>query len=185
MHPAKKTLNSGATKGFSLVETIVAIFILMIAITGPLSIAYQSIKYARFAGDRAVATLLAQDAMEYIIAKKNYNIESGADWMADLDPQSGQKPCRQDELGCTIDTTTSLSAPGIDKCLGTGCPPLKHNGQSYVYSSGNDTFYTRTIYIETPASNPDERIIRVVVDYSSGIFTNTYEIRLNVFRSNV
>ena len=68
-------------KGFTLVETLIAIFILLLAITGPLSVAYQSMTYVRFASDRAIATMLAQDAMEYIIAKKNFNIASGENWM--------------------------------------------------------------------------------------------------------
>ena len=173
-------------RGFTLVETLIAIFILLLAITGPMSVAYQSVKFVRLAADRSVATQLAQDAMEYIVAKKNFNIASGDDWMNDLYPAKCKSGGASDK-GCTIDTSFQLDdVNAVQKCTGpNGCPPLQHNGDYYGYNGGADTKFTRTITIEAPSNNLNERIIKVEVEYSSGIFKNSYELRLNVFESNV
>jgi prepilin-type N-terminal cleavage/methylation domain-containing protein len=62
------------SKGFTLVETLVAIGILSMAIAPALYTAYQSIIAVNFARDQMTASYLAQDAMDYLIAKKNQNI---------------------------------------------------------------------------------------------------------------
>lgn len=172
-------------RGFTLVETLVAIFIVLIAITGPMTVAYQSIKFVRFAADRSVATMLAQDVLEYIVAKKNFNIATyGKDaWMRDLD--ESPYVCKQTPIGCTIDTSKPLDAVLIDTCTGA-CPRLSHNGDYYGYNNGGDeTKYTRTVYIEENPDNADERIVWVEVDYTSGVFSDTYKMRLNIFKNNI
>ncbi len=62
------------SKGFTLVETLVAIAILSMAIAPALYTAHQSIVAVNLARDQMIASYLAQDAMDYLIAKKNQNI---------------------------------------------------------------------------------------------------------------
>jgi prepilin-type N-terminal cleavage/methylation domain-containing protein len=61
-------------QGFTLVETLIAVAILALALVPPTYTAYQSVISANFAKDQMIANYLAQDAMDYIIAKKNQNI---------------------------------------------------------------------------------------------------------------
>lgn len=53
-------------KGFTLIETFIAISILMIVIVGPLTISQRSLASAKYARDRISAYYLAEDAIEYI-----------------------------------------------------------------------------------------------------------------------
>jgi prepilin-type N-terminal cleavage/methylation domain-containing protein len=53
-------------KGFTLIETLVAITILMISIAGPLTIAQKSLTAATIAKDQVIASFLAQEMIEQI-----------------------------------------------------------------------------------------------------------------------
>lgn len=59
-------------KGFTIIETLVAITILMIAVAGPLTIAQKSLMASIYARDQIVASYLAQEVMEeYKNSKKS------------------------------------------------------------------------------------------------------------------
>jgi Tfp pilus assembly protein PilV len=53
--------------GFTIVETLVAITILMIAIAGPLTIAQKGLTASTYARDQMIASFLAQDGLEYAV----------------------------------------------------------------------------------------------------------------------
>ncbi len=84
-------------KGFTIVETLVAVTILMIAIAGPLSVASRGLSASIYARDQMTATFLAQESMEIIKNTRDNTIARvGADrWMDDLvqcitTPENGQ-----------------------------------------------------------------------------------------------
>lgn len=52
--------------GFSLIETLVAITILLLVITGPIAISSQSARSASFSSEQVTAFLLAQEGVELI-----------------------------------------------------------------------------------------------------------------------
>lgn len=56
------------TKGYSLVEVLVSISVLLIAIVGPMTIASQGIKSSRFALEQNTAFFLAQEGIEAVFA---------------------------------------------------------------------------------------------------------------------
>jgi prepilin-type N-terminal cleavage/methylation domain-containing protein len=58
-------------RGFTLIETLVAITVLMIAIAGPLTVANKAYHTALGTRDQVIATNLAQETMEYINYWKN------------------------------------------------------------------------------------------------------------------
>ena len=55
-----------ALKGFTLVETLVAISVLLLVIIGPMTVAQKGIQNAYFANERATAVFLAQEAIEEV-----------------------------------------------------------------------------------------------------------------------
>ena len=60
--------------GFTIIETLVAIAILMIAITGPLVVSNKSLTAALYAKDQTTATYIGQKSIEWIRNKKDNNI---------------------------------------------------------------------------------------------------------------
>ena len=60
--------------GFTLIETLVAVTILIIGVIGPLSLAARGISDGLFAQNQLTANLLAQEAMETIVNARNSNI---------------------------------------------------------------------------------------------------------------
>ena len=108
-------------KGFAIVETLVAIFILLLSITGPMVVAQNGLRAAYLARDQITAFYLGQDAMEYVRNIRDDNLlegvlsTSGSTWM------NGLEDCLAEvgNVGCTIDTA---SDGGVALCPnGDGC----------------------------------------------------------------
>jgi Tfp pilus assembly protein PilV len=57
--------------GFSLVETLIAVIIIIISVVTPLSIASRAITFANVSRDSIVATNLAQEAIEFIRSERD------------------------------------------------------------------------------------------------------------------
>jgi prepilin-type N-terminal cleavage/methylation domain-containing protein len=53
-------------KGFTLVETLVAVTLLLLVIVGPMTIATRGLQNAFYAGDQTTAIFLAQEAIEHM-----------------------------------------------------------------------------------------------------------------------
>ena len=72
-------INNINIKGFTLVETLVAISILMIAIVGPMTIAQNGLSSSIYAREQFIAQFLAQDALEYVrnVRDNNTNLSYG------------------------------------------------------------------------------------------------------------
>ncbi len=110
MNKAKNT-----KKGFTLVETLVAITVLLVGIIGPIYIATEGIKAAMYAKDQVIAGYLAQDALEYMIATQKQGVFGGT---AASDDQNG---CITPEgainsKNCYIDTS-NITTPYMHACF--------------------------------------------------------------------
>ncbi|MFA6430560.1 MAG: prepilin-type N-terminal cleavage/methylation domain-containing protein [Candidatus Paceibacterota bacterium] len=63
--------NKKRIEGFTLVESLVAISILMVAIVAPMTIAQKGLGSASYSKDQMTASFLAQDAIEFIKNKRD------------------------------------------------------------------------------------------------------------------
>ena len=155
----KKIMNN---KGFSLVEALIAIAILMISVTAPLVLANNSITAAVLSQQQIIAFYLAQDGMEWVINKKTGNRLVLGDIL------NGLNDCRTDiggGHGCYIDTLNG----NIESC-NVGCPNgfLKFHPSSGVYDytsgAGSETsHFKRYIKITPKKTDP---VTSEVVDAS-------------------
>ncbi|MBZ9569598.1 prepilin-type N-terminal cleavage/methylation domain-containing protein [Patescibacteria group bacterium] len=129
--------------GFTLLETIIAIFIITIGIVGVSSLVSQTIGSVTISSQRLIAAYLAQEGIEIVRNIRDTNwLEDVAwdeglgvgDWEGDYtDTQSFFYPC----------------SPIPFTCPTRGFPlhSLKINGGFYNYSSGTDTEFQRRITI--------------------------------------
>jgi len=131
-------------KGFTLVETLVAITILVIAMVGPLYAVHKSITASNTARDKLIATALAQEGVEYVRGRRDNNYLAGRAWMAQLG-------------GCFTPNTCTVDQ-GTDRlrvCGGSGCAPLKLTSANlYTQDSGHPvTKFTRTVQFKNVTAN--------------------------------
>ena len=179
-----------ATPGFTLIETMVAISLLVISIAAPMSLAIQSLSSAFYARDQVTAFHLAQEAIEAVRAVRDGNAlrnVQGAptDLMTGIPDTSGQP--------FIIDTRTN----DMERCTTGTCPELQTNGELYGYSdivacsSGTcpvaspwqDTRFTRTVRATFIGGGTDEVRLRVEVKWRTGKFQErTTVIIENLYR---
>jgi len=141
-----KTKNLKTPRGFSLIETLVAVLLLATAITGPLTIASKSFLVATVAKDQVTAFYLAQDAVEYVRFARDSNKLSGSDWLSgsvvDLDNCVSTN-------GCYFDSLDPETPPVA--CQSSGCKTMTHNSATHSYdyftADGTPPFFVRTVKI--------------------------------------
>lgn len=160
--------NSNA--GFTLIESLVAISILLLSISAPLTIASKGLASSFFARDQITAFYLAQDAVEYIRNARDNNFLSGTSWLSGFPDTSG--------ASFTVDTTDGI----MSLCPGGGCAVLEYNNSTGFYSyndpNGKPSIFTRSVSIN--AINANEVIISVKISWSTGTFNRTFSIKENI-----
>lgn len=157
-----KMKKASTTRGFTLIETFVAITILMTAIAGPLTLASRGLTSAMVARDQLAASFLAQEGIEYIRQKRDTNhLQGNPSWLSGLTACVGQE--------CMVDTVTD-AAPAA--CSGA-CVPLRYDRESgfFGYDPLDDmTLYVRSVRIDLLASGYEARITSTV-SWRSSIFS--------------
>ncbi len=175
-----------STKGYSLVEVLVAITILMLAIAGPLTIAAKGIQSTRHAKDQTTAFLLAQEGIEYFAAIRNEEIIKGVhagslstiwDWTNNAAISSCFVSNTNTEPGCNVDfrdnnllnSSSVVSCSNLSDCLvdydetKSRSPYRLNNG-----TTANDTIFTRSIKLQRVNTNELKVVSKVT--WESGLF---------------
>ena len=160
------------TRGFTLIETMVAVVILLATSAGVLGLASYTVSFIGLPKDRIIAFYLAQEPVEYIRAVRDSNRLSGAspDWLAGV-----RAPCVTG-APCAVD----FVAGTVVSCGGT-CAPLKFNSANgvYGYVSGTATRFVRTTRI-TETKPDQEAVIEVTVSWPHKGVTKTFTMRENI-----
>jgi len=116
-------------QGFTIIESLVAIFILLLSITGPMVFSQSGLRAAFVSRDQITAFYLAQDVIEYVKNTRDNNSisiingDAGAFWLNGLDD------CFVEDLsdsGCSIDTLEAAqngTINGVEECSSSvdGC----------------------------------------------------------------
>ena len=186
------------SRGFTLLETLVAISILSIAIVAPMTLTAQSLSAAYYARDQITAFQLAQEAIEVVRSVRDSNIlkvalGNSANLLDGIPSTNGQP---------FVVDTTAAPASAMHLCSGGsapgyGCPPLQTDGNVYAYSpsctwptsdcgasSGwTNTRFTRAVQATLVNGNPDEVRITVTVSWQTGRFqTRSFNISEDMYR---
>ncbi len=114
IYETKCSYKLSASSGFTIIETLVAIAILLLAITAPLTIAERGLASAEASRHEITAFYLTQEAIEYIRNIRDMNaiakLGGGSDWLQGLDLCKGAPAS---EKGCGVDPTAPFEAQTI------------------------------------------------------------------------
>ncbi len=153
--------------GFTLVETLVALTILLIGVVGPLSVAARSVSNSIYLQNSATATFLAQEAVETVRnLRDNDLLNSSAE--GGLWPTTAGatlNPCvtvvgAPSTTVCTVDSVSGTVAP-----CGFSCAPLSRSPSvGLFYQTGcppgdcTITPFTRTFTLTQVSATADHEL---------------------------
>lgn len=166
-------------KGFTLIEALVAVAILLIGVTTVFSVARSGISSTSAVRNRVTAMFLAQEAMEAVKNKINSNIQKiswhseSIGWLDGVIGTNGSiLECGfGDACGYMIRTATGGTAlsDNFFNCFGLsygyGCDIVSYQNiyeQGASTKHGTDTGFVREIQIEPVAGHEDDQIMVTV-----------------------
>lgn len=181
--------------GFSLIETLVAITILLLVVVGPLSISSRTAKSANFASEQTIAHFLAQEGLELVQKGKDdlvlQHFGSATDaWTVFTNPAGPYGPCLTSTgCGLTISNTGSVATPVVNCATSNACVlwentaiarPMYRHGSAVGATS---TPYTRVIRIDEVS----DRQVRVTseVTWRTGTLLASQRVQLVTYLFNV
>jgi prepilin-type N-terminal cleavage/methylation domain-containing protein len=151
-------------RGFTLVEALVAIAILMIAMSSAMTTVSRGLATASHMRNEITSFYLAIDAIEHIRYVRDTNILNGADWLAGF-----PNGCLVASSACRVDSISST----LSTC-GAGCGQLRYDASTGYYgynATWQPTRFIREIYIERMPTNEEIRVT-VVVKWSDSVASN-------------
>lgn len=158
MHYLSK-IQPANSKGFTLVETLVAIGILLVSVSAVMGLINQGIVSSRLQRDRLTATYLAADAVDFIRAHRDsYWLANPDNTFNEWTNSSDIQDCRSSgsNSGCEIDTRPGIDS--ISKCSSECNNPLDYNSETHLYGYGNgsESKFIRSIEIERSKPSPPD-----------------------------
>ena len=140
-------MNQENKKAFTLIEMVVAVFIIIIAVVGIIEMTSKYVQRTKFEKESYVAALLGQEGVEIVKNIRDNNWINGLSWNNNL--SDGNWEVDYDDAVLTSVT------PGSERFL------YIDSNNYYNYSSGTPSIYKRTI---TLANNGDK--ISIIVNVS-------------------
>lgn len=189
MNNKKRTTGKNIPKrGFTLVEVLVSISILVVAITAPLVFVSASVSYGRTAKYETTATYLAQEAIEALRNERDRATLNGGGWGGFLSALGSPSASCFSASGCLVDVAAQLESPAaaplISACSGA-CSILYKNSITNLYSYRSSppwapTTFTRTVKVVSIDAN--ELKITSIVSWATT--TGTSQTTLTEFLRN-
>lgn len=181
--------------GFSLVETLVAITILLLVVVGPLTITSRTAKSSTFAAEQVVAQFLAQEGVELVQKMRDDIVlqstalgsSPGTSWSSFT---GGYSECFN-AAGCGLEVSSSGSLGVVRDCSTIlNCLLYRSTTGStrslYTHTNtGTPSLYTRTIKISTVPGYIDEVKVESVVTWRTGSIVANQQVRVESALFNV
>lgn len=191
-----KKIQKNNKKGFTLIETLIAIFILTLSITGPIYISSLSFKNTIDSRDNISVQYLTEEVVEVIKNKRDKLSLSGFDDTKSLkqlfkEQIIGVIDCfdeDEDKNKCVMNYGSDIGDYVFTQCSGN-CTPMFLNKDSdimvYGLNSG-ETFskFTRYFYFTQNADNPDEVILNVDIVWLNRGIEKKYSLKESFYKLN-
>ncbi len=161
-------------KGFTILETIVAVTTLAIVITGVTAAMQTGISSYITSKDQTTAIYLAQESFEQIRHIRDQNALTGNPWLTGISGAVGTEPCYPG-FSCYSDAINGT----LTRCIST-CPLLLQDpvNKFYGYTGGwTTTNFRRTIQLSV--INVNEVSIVVTVAWSKGSLSKSLVFKEN------
>lgn len=184
----KRTLDR--IRGFTLVETLIAVSIFSVSILGLFSILSQGVASTNYAKQKVIASYLAQEGVEYMRNMRDtfvlYSATPSDGWTA-FSSKLFNASCAS---GCYFNDQNlnffDQSQPMIDlsiiPCFGPGgsCPTMLYDGATgkYGYATGVNSGFSRKISVNFYA---DEIKISSIVSWTQGSGSQTTTFSESLF----
>lgn len=177
-------------KGYSLVEVLVAVSILLIAIVGPLTIASKGLKNASSAKSQNTAFFLAQEGLEAVVKAREDNAlkvftGGGSDvWdeVEALDGGDNNNLCTEADP-CGVDVANDMS---LFQCSSGTCDLYLYDTGRARYShtvGGTATNFHREIILSVNGN--DSIHVRSIVSWSSDLSNPDTQVELSMYLYNI
>jgi type II secretory pathway pseudopilin PulG len=180
--------------GFTVLESIVAIAILSLSISGAFSSVQQSFSQSIIARDEVKAFYLAQEAIEIIRNMRDtnqlINIKVGGNSWLDNITTACPFTTAGTKNTCSVDATnfqiTNVNCGGNGHDWGS-CPVLKQDPSTFLYgyTAGNNTIFKREIQIERAQNdtlgNPIEIAVTVRISWNEGLIHEKFIAKTILF----
>ena len=174
-------------RGFTLLETMIAIAVLLIGVVGPISIIGDALSKIYFARDQAIAVNLAQEGIEAIRQARDTNILKGNAWETGFTPsQCGVSFTK----ACVIDFSSAGVGANIQSCGGactateslvyTNSDGLYHQYQSSVPGTAVATIFHRTVKAQTISTTEDK--VTSTITWTTGNIPGSVSVSESIFR---
>ena len=170
--------NKNKKKGFTLIETLVAISMLAISIAAVMSAIQLSVRSTAFSKSEVTAKFLAEEGVESIRNLRDKNIINlgQSAWLTNIANAGG--PCGDVTTGavkkCDIDVVAQTNPTN---CPSGTCSPLLYNAATNIYNktTGTASPFTRSISVTRVdgGASPYSVLVHVVVSWPSQIGTLT------------
>lgn len=187
--------NKKNNRGFTIVEAMVAIFILSVSVATMLGITASSSASARYANNEITANYLLQEAVDSIRNSRDTIVfQKKLGWGKFLEKYgfTGGNKCFSDN-GCILFIEdfdpTGTDGRDVDGCDTDVCPNLLYdnsmiNKTFYNYTSGDESEFNRTVNMVADSVNEDQLNITVKVEWYNGNSTNKRSQSLTFYLLN-
>lgn len=187
-HTSYFIFHTSSQKGFTIIETVVAIAILAIAVVAPLTLAQRSLNAGVYAREQVTAFYLAQEAVEYVRNIRDNNglnsVVGYNNWL------SGLEQCRTGP--CSVDPsndTPSSRVQGCDITTTSTCDLVFDTAQKTYRARNAPTdvskvsVFRRTLEIKNVGGLDPSNVVDVVstVKWNVGSLSKTVVINARIF----
>ena len=182
-------------RGFTLIETMVAVLILSTSVVSLLALTTGSLFAARYANNEITANYLMQEAVDYIrnsrdsiaFQQRVLGDNPSVSWSAFLNRYGDgiSSSCYSTD-GCYIEVMSSDQPNAIQPCISavtfgsSKCPVLNYdeaatNKSFYTYgSNGAPSKFKRKIYMQKSPTNPNNEVyVTVTIEWLNGNLLRT------------
>jgi prepilin-type N-terminal cleavage/methylation domain-containing protein len=171
--------------GFSLIETLVAITILLLAMLGPMTISTSASRSTSFSSEQVTAFFLAQEGAELAQKARDESFLSGGTWTNFTSPSGTYGSCFA-SAGCDLTINTDNSGTlRVTNCGTLSCAlsldtTTTNLRSRYTHVGGTATTpaFTRKITMVRDIANTNEVKVISKVTWRSGAFRKEQKVEI-------